>query len=505
MRFRPTALVALAAGIAAPSSAAADVTYWEGRVHRVDDGDTITVNLAGDSSSDRFKVRLTGIQAMELTSYGRRERVGECHAVEAARRLAELVRQGDHWVRLGALREDSVTGGRERLRRHVEVRIAGRWVDVAAVLLREGHGLWFPNRREWAWNREYSRLAAEAAAAGRGIWNTDACVPGPAASLGLKVKWDGGGTERPGFTREWVRITNTDPVNPVSLAGWWFRDSHLRRYRFRNDTTIPPGGSIKLLVGPGADSAGRLYWGMKNPVFENATAGRRALGDGGYLFDPDGDLRAWVQYPCRSGCGERLRSKLSIMARARYEHVVIRNVSAEPVSLEGYDLETSPWFYEFGSGEVLAPGKALVLWTGDSLFHISNDEDDAPSEPQPESPPEPGQPPSPEPEPEPPCLLVPALCPSTPTGASQAGEPSPPGAPPPAPPPQGDPPPQGPPPPPRGHGPRRSFDYPNVARVRSWGFGRNLLGNRSDAVTLRNAAGAPVVCHAWGRVDCPRV
>ncbi|CAA9486289.1 MAG: hypothetical protein AVDCRST_MAG17-499, partial [uncultured Solirubrobacterales bacterium] len=35
--------------------------------------------------------------------------------------------------------------------------------------------------------------------------------------------------------------------------------------------------------------------GLDSPAFENG-------GDGGYLFDTNRDLRAWVIYPCRFGC-----------------------------------------------------------------------------------------------------------------------------------------------------------------------------------------------------------
>ena len=36
------------------------------------------------------------------------------------------------------------------------VRIDGRWRDVGAIMLAEGHALWLPNRTEWAWNAGYS-------------------------------------------------------------------------------------------------------------------------------------------------------------------------------------------------------------------------------------------------------------------------------------------------------------------------------------------------------------
>ena len=454
---------------------------WHGKVRTVHDGDTVNVNFRGDGTSVPVKVRLTGIQAMELTRYSRkRGRRGECHSVEAAERLEDLVRR--RHVRLKARHANSVTGARKRLRRQISVRQGGRWVDVAAILLREGHALWFPNRREYAWNRYYGKLAARASLKGIGVWDTDACGASSAQETAppeiqpqLKVKWDGGGTERRGFNREWVRITNPDTANPLALGGWWFRDSHLRRYRFPAGTVVPAGGSIRLFMGKGPRSAGTYYWGKRDPVFENV--GGRGMGDGGYLFDTDGDLRAWLQYPCRAGCSEPLRGKLSILAKARRdEHVIIRNISSVPVNLAEYDLESSPWFYEFGREDLLLPGKALVLWIEAPAFFIPVEPDEQPSppseEPPGEDPPDeepPGEEPPPDDDDDDDVLddLDDLLPPASAAGA-------------------------------------RAARYSRVARIESWGFSRPLLANRRDVVTLRNARGAPVVCHAWGRMQCPR-
>ena len=41
-------------------------------------------------------------------------------------------------------------------------------------------------------------------------------------------------------------------------------------------------------------------------MFENVTIGPPRLGDGGYLFDPDGDLRASMIYPCLVACAHPL-------------------------------------------------------------------------------------------------------------------------------------------------------------------------------------------------------
>jgi micrococcal nuclease len=55
-------------------------------------------------------------------------------------------------------------------------------------------------------------------------------------------------------------------------------------------------------VGSGSSSGTQFFWGLADAAFENATDDERALGDGAYLFDPQGDIRAWMTYPCRVAC-----------------------------------------------------------------------------------------------------------------------------------------------------------------------------------------------------------
>jgi hypothetical protein len=55
-------------------------------------------------------------------------------------------------------------------------------------------------------------------------------------------------------------------------------------------------------VGRGDDDIDTLYWGLREPVFTNASGAPRYLGDGAFLFDPQGDIRAYDMYPCRLAC-----------------------------------------------------------------------------------------------------------------------------------------------------------------------------------------------------------
>ena len=355
-----------------PGTKAPLCSIWTGKVKPVDDGDTVNVDIRGDLTARKAKVRLTGLQAMEVRSYSRYYgRTGECHAIEATERLEDLIRRSKNRVRLAALRPTSITGARGRLRRSLAVRHRGRWMDVGEVLLREGLALWFPNPVEWAWNGVYSRLAEQAAQRRVGLWNPEACGVGPAPqnSLRLKVKWNADDDDSRNVGGEWARITNTDPVNDVALGGWWFRDSHLRRYTFPPTAVVPAGGSITLRVGTGTGDENTFYWGLDEAVFENATDDERQIGDGGYLFDPQGDLRAAVQYPCRTACVEPLAGKVEVDAAYKApESIRVRNVSTEIINLHEYEIESVPWFYEFGSDALLAPGQTFTLWVGNSLL-----------------------------------------------------------------------------------------------------------------------------------------
>jgi endonuclease YncB( thermonuclease family) len=353
----------------APGSPRPICHVWTGTVVKVSDGDTLAVDLDRDLTRRPVRVRLTGIQAMELTRYARLSRSGECHGVDATERLEQLVFASGGRVRLAA--HDPASRSGSRMRRQVSIRQRGAWSDAGAILLQEGLALWLANREEWAWNRRYSRLAEEAALRGAGIWDGRSCGTdqlGPAANaLELKVKWNADGSDGENLNGEWVRITNADLLHPLDLGGWWFRDSALRRYTFPPGTFLIAGGSIQLRIGAGRDTATTYHWGLRTPAFDNATNDRRQMGDGGYLFDPRGNLRAHVQYPCRTACHEPLADKVRVRAHAfAPEYVRVQNVSNTTISLFEYEIERVPWFYEFERHNVLLPGQQLDLYVQSS-------------------------------------------------------------------------------------------------------------------------------------------
>jgi hypothetical protein len=322
-------------------------------------------------------------------------------------------------------------------------------------MISEGWGLPFANGNEWASNGLYSKLGQEAAVARRNIWNPTGCGAGPSQAGGdllqLKLKWDAEDDDSKNINGEWVRLTNPT-ASPVSLRGWWLRDSHLRirtgknkgkGFIFPSNAVVPAFGALRVHVGRGSNSATDLYWGLGESIFENATNDKKAVGDGAYLYDPRGNIRSFAMYPCRAGnCTDPLAGKVDISARyqgVEYEWVYIKNTSSEVINLYQYELESVPWFYEFDLRHSIAPGKSLVLFMDDQPRTV---------------PARSGTPP-----------IIPVRAGLLPFQDTQ---------------------------------PDNGF----------WAWNNShapLLSDNKDVVTLRNAEGAPVACASWGGLGCPKI
>ena len=289
------------AGSPAPASAESVQT---GVVTRVVDGDTVLVDLDDDATERTERVRFTGINTTELTTYGTDLALlrGECHGVEATKRLHEMV--FGKQVRLVS-RYSFSKSKRNRLRRAVYAQLDGEWRDVAQVLLEEGHALWMPSVDEYDRNLDYSTRAGLAARLGKNLWDTDYCGVGPDqdAPLSVIAHWDAPGEDERNLNGEYFELRNAGGT-PVALGGWWVRDSQLRRFTFPKDTVLPAGGKLFVHVGKGKARGRHLYWGLRVPAFDNVEGAPYHRGDGAYLFDPEGDLRAWHLYPCRWACPE---------------------------------------------------------------------------------------------------------------------------------------------------------------------------------------------------------
>src|SRR4051812_48655595 len=277
-----------ATGPCVPGTSAPRCTFWDGKVTSVSDGDTMRVTLADGA---HVIVRVSGINAMELSDYDTRNRQGACHGVEAADRTSQLVKEAKGRVRLSAI--DPSSHSRNRERRSVELLIGRHWVDLGRTLLSEGLALWLPATKEWAWNARYSTVVEDAAARRVGLWDASACAPGPNEGQPIKLwaNWDGDGNDGYLFgpNSEWVRIKNLDPVNALPLGGWWLRDADLpkqlarRQYVFPRDAVIPPAATMTVYLGPGTNTDLTKYWGLNVPLLDNVDRDKEA-GDGAYLF-----------------------------------------------------------------------------------------------------------------------------------------------------------------------------------------------------------------------------
>jgi endonuclease YncB( thermonuclease family) len=360
----PAAPAAAASGPCVVGGKEPTCTIYRGSVpYQANDGDTVDVRLDGAPQGARLtRVRLAGVQAMELTDYGT-ARAGDCEGVQAARRLDELLDLGGRRVRLAA--QDPTSVSRGRALRSVAVRIAGHWIDVGQQLISEGLALWVPFHTEWNWNAAYSRTSRLASLIGaQGLWKGDACGAGPSEGVPLRawVSSNPAGPDSESLQEEYMTVRNEDPAQAVDLSGWWVRDSGLRRYVLAPGTVLGPGAHVTVHVGEGIDTPADRYWNLTKPLFDNATGDETAIGDGGYLFDPQGDLRASTIYPCRVECDDRHGGAVRLRTHpSGTEYVIVQNTSGSPVDLFGYRLFSSPHQYAFPPGTVLpADGELRV-------------------------------------------------------------------------------------------------------------------------------------------------
>jgi endonuclease YncB( thermonuclease family) len=392
-----TGLLALALPAAAPAqgtfkapciegSKSPRCIFWDAKATFIADGDTIKVKLDDDPSRAVQLVRFTGINAMELHRYskyaGRRR--GECHGL-AATALVEHYIRASHWrVRLAAQRASSESGARHRLRRSVWVKVGGQWRDLAKLEMEQGLALWLPNETEWAHNREYHVLAEEAALAKHGLYDPASCGVGPDEDLpvSVSVNWDSDGPDSRNLDGEWVEIRNAG-ARPLPVGGWWLRDSwlnydrsHKPGYGFPAGASVPAFGTIRVHIGCGNNTAGDFYWCQGSSAFENVTHDKTQMGDGAYLFDPQGDLRSSQIYPCLVACADPLAGAIRVDVRPKTpESITLTNVSGGPVDLGEHVLQFAMpraqrdsyvFGYAFGPGTVLAPGQTLTVLPGGS-------------------------------------------------------------------------------------------------------------------------------------------
>ena len=126
---------------------ARSASSWTAKFHLADDGDTVKARiLKGNKFGPRERVRLTGIQAPELFNYSRKTRRGACLGVEATETLEHLVHNTTGRLVAQKASSRSIGDTRVRLRRSIQVKRGGKWIDPAAELLKRGPRAVVPER-----------------------------------------------------------------------------------------------------------------------------------------------------------------------------------------------------------------------------------------------------------------------------------------------------------------------------------------------------------------------
>ena len=142
-------------------------------------------------------------------------------------------------------------------------------------------------------------LMQQAAQRRVGLFDTSFCGFGPDQDIPIQltVHPNAAGNDTLNINGEYVRIYNRG-ARPLSLDGWWLRTRPRGAITSRPAWRSSPGRHIIVHVGKGDDLPETLYSGLGTPIFDNPNPAK-SIGDGAYLFDPQGDLRAWIFYPCR--------------------------------------------------------------------------------------------------------------------------------------------------------------------------------------------------------------
>ncbi len=238
-------------------------------VVRVDDGDTLVVEIGGDEQ----QVRLIGINAPES---------GECVGDLAKSALTEII--GGREVLIEADVEGTDQYG--RLLRYV-------WIDGALInetLARDGLAQARAFEPNTARQSQIDAAGDQARLDEIGIWNPEACGPGTGASIELlTISANPPGRDEDNLTGEYVVLVNTGRLS-MEMGGFILRDgSSTNRYTFPKDFVAEPSVPFAVVVGCGVDTTQSLYWCSDGPVWNNA-------GDEIFLTDLNGNLVLFESY-----------------------------------------------------------------------------------------------------------------------------------------------------------------------------------------------------------------
>ncbi|MCU0277463.1 MAG: lamin tail domain-containing protein [Candidatus Nanopelagicales bacterium] len=378
----------LAVGLVAPAPALADDSpplrpgeqiRERGFVARVTDGDTLRfANTANRRTNNYDVIRLIGVQAPEVARKG--FHAGECNGDLAQAVLVDIAE--GHRAVLASM-HDTRDSSRDRKLRTVYVQDDdGNWVDLAAEMLRRGWGQWFPKKTEPVHNLQYRELSEAAQAEQLNIWNPTNCGDKYATGVPLQmwIQPDPSGNDWDNVNGEYIRIANMSADTAADLSGWSLRDGSLHWLRFPSGTVIGANDTLVIRVGEGRSDSHTLYWGRKRPVFSNLGVTKEYMGDGAYLIDRQGNVRAYYIYPCLGTCDDPRMGSVVIskvrddppgneVRKPNQEFVRISNRGTQTFPMVGYEMRIGGWTREFGVADTLAPGSSLTVRIGKGRDH----------------------------------------------------------------------------------------------------------------------------------------
>lgn len=231
----------------------------DAKVTKVYDGDTIQVKFNGK----KHKIRLAGYNAMET---------GECTAKTATNLLKSVVLNQNVTLRYSG----------KKSRGRIVAYVYANGQDVSNFMLSTGytHTLFF-NKIGNENNYQYFQTWKQAADNGLGLYSKHTCdnvtvraldsIADPTDNLSISAKW-----KKP----EKIFIKN-DGTEPVNISKWRVKDDALNFWYIPAGTIIQPGEKYTINV------HGRSK--ITAPTLDPTNFD----GDGVYLFDRHGNMKAW--------------------------------------------------------------------------------------------------------------------------------------------------------------------------------------------------------------------
>ena len=309
---------------------------WEcGIVYKHEDGDTTHVKT---TTNQLVEVRNIGLQTPERAKRNTKSGVlfpAQCGAEDAYQHFMGLMPEEITIVQLRSIANGANGwGGGSRPTRSVYKlnNATGAFdIDVQAEQIKAGWSLWWPTAAEWANNKGYLDLMNDAKARGVGIWNPNLCGPAvgnvPLMWFNQNAPTIGTNTE-PAFGEYVILYNNTEAA--MDLTNWSLRDNSLNFFWSETDSWMQGSNKFAAMVlQPGehriiyldnpptegypngfplsATEYEYFNWSRNAPGFQltNGSIGgslgpNYANGDGVYLQDPLGNIRASMTNPCSS-------------------------------------------------------------------------------------------------------------------------------------------------------------------------------------------------------------